>query len=166
MRSAELREYAFHTLLNQEGIIVDTKSFKKHRARGGGMETMGGIYYGSHYFNPSQRSGNCPELQLTKSALRGHIRTGVTQGYGSDLFSVWVLGFGELLNMVKQPTHDIIDWSFYSFVFIADGVVMVFPANRPKFARQLAAISGTNSIWSCSALRAGHRPNPFGYEGD
>jgi hypothetical protein len=68
--------------------------------------------------------------------------------------------------MVKRPTRSILNWSFYSYVFIADGVVMVFPANRPQFATALAAASGQYSVWSCEGLREGREPNPFGYEGD
>ena len=149
MKSADAKQAAFGVLSQIENLTYDPDKFRKFRKRGGGMETMGGVYYGSHYFNPGERQGNHPELQMTRSALRGLLH------FGRDCFSVWTMTLSELASMVAKPTNALINWSFFSYVVIVPGVVMVYPQNRPEFGRMLAATVGTNATWSCQALREG-----------
>lgn len=137
-------------LLGIEGLQFD--GLKKHRRRE--AEYSGACYYGSHYFNPSDVSGNCPELQLTRTAPRASIR------FDRDLFSAWVMGYGDLQLLVKRPCDALVDWTFYCFCFLDDdGHVIVFPSNRPEFATALASVTGTRCVWSCKALRDGREPD-------
>jgi hypothetical protein len=157
MKTADLRSAAVNILGQVEDVSVDPKGFVKHRPRGGGLETAGGVYYGSTFFNSCDVADNCPELQLTRAGLRQTIR------FGTDCFSVFVVGYDQLRRMVKQPQSGIVDWSFFSFVFIADGIVMIFLQNRPQFGRTLAAAAGTNKVWSCGALADGREPDLHPY---
>ena len=149
MRIADLRSAAVNILGQVEGVRFDSKGFVRHRARGGGLETSGGVYYGSAFFNSCDVADNRPELQLTKTGLRQTIR------FETDCFSVFVIGYDELRRMVKQPQSGIIDWSFFSFVLLKDEVVMVFLQNRHAFGRALAAATGSHRVCSCDALRLG-----------
>jgi hypothetical protein len=151
MKTADLRSAANDILGQVEGIQLDPKGFVKHRPRGGGLETAGGVYYGSTFFNSCDVAENRPELQLTRAGLRQTIR------FGTDCFSVFVIGLEDLRKMVKQPQSGIIDWSFFNHVLIADGIAMVFLHNRPQFGRALAAAAGTNEVHSCIALNPDRR---------
>jgi hypothetical protein len=157
MKVADLRSAAVNILGQVGDVGFDSKGFKRHRPRGGGLETAGGVYYGSTFFNSCDVADNRPELQLTKAGLRQTIR------FGTDCFSVFVIGYDDLRKMVKRPQSGIINWSFFSFVFIADGIVMIFLQNRPYFGSAIAAAAGTNQVWSCGALADGREPNLHPY---
>jgi hypothetical protein len=53
-----------------------------------------------------------------------------------------------------------VDWSFFDYVLIADGIVMVFLQNRREFGRTLAAHAGTNEVHSCISLNPDRRYGP------
>jgi len=147
MKNATLRTTAVTILGQMEGVTVHPKGLIRHRVRGGGLETSGGVYYGSHYFNSCDVADNSPELQLTRDGLRATI------DLQNDCFSVYVIGLEDLGRMVKRPTNSILDWSYFSLVTIAEGMAMVFLQNRSQFGSALAAAAGTNRIDSCEALR-------------
>ena len=135
--------------------VTEVEPPVRHRPRG--SECPGGVYYGSHYFNPPETAGNAPNYQLTKGAARGCVR------FHSDLFSMWYTTLGELRRMVKRPVRYMLGWSGHCYVFLTEDTsdaspVAVFYSNRNEFGRALAAAAGTNAVWSCSALAEGQEP--------
>lgn len=154
MRVSEARRLANEVIDSIDGV-TEVETPVRHRPRA--SECPGGVYYGGHYYNPPETTGNAPNYQLTKAAAEGHVR------HGRDLFSVWYLTLAELRRMVKRPVRYLLGWSGHAYVFLtADtsdaGVVAVFYANRGEFARQLAVAAGTNAVWSCAALADGREP--------
>lgn len=137
--------------------VTEVETPVRHRPRG--SECPGDVYYGSHYFNPPETTGNAPNLQLTKGAAEGHVR------HGSDLFSVWYLSLGQLRRMVQRPVRYMLGWQGHCYVFLTEDTsdaspVAVFYSNRNEFGRAVAAAAGTNAVWSCSALADGREPRP------
>jgi hypothetical protein len=135
--------------------VTEVESPVRHRPRR--SECPGGVYYGHHYFNPSETAGNAPNYQLTKGAAEGYVR------FGGDLFSVWYTTLRGLRTMVGRPIRYFLGWEGHCYVFLTEdtsdgGPVAVFYANRGEFARRLAAASGTSAVWSCSALASGSDP--------
>jgi len=152
---AELRTAAATVLSQVPGLTVEP--LVKHRGRRDGM---GGLYYGGHYFNHMDVADERPELHLTRSMPRATVRL-VRDGGGTDCFSVWVGGYGDLRNLVKKPSRGICDWSFFSFCFLDhEGHVAVFLSNRGgTFGHALAEAANIRCLWSCSALREGREPD-------
>ena len=141
----QLRRAADAVLSRVENLQYDITEFRRYRRRPG---NGGGCYYGSVFFNNVEVAGSAPELQLTRSAPRGHLR------FGSDLFSAWIVGLGDLTLMVRCPVSYILDWSHNSYVPLDDaGHVLVFPANRQSFGAALARVSGCGSVRCGQALR-------------
>ncbi len=150
---AELRS-ASRVLSGIEGIDFEPSLFIRHRARR--CECRGALYYGPHYFNPSDVADQCPELYLTRSMPRQTIR------WNGDCFSAWIGGYGDLREIVRRPTSHFIHWGFYSFCFLdRDGHVLVFPSNRGRLGDAVARATGMMAVWSCQALRDGREPGPL-----
>ena len=154
MNATLARKFAAEVVAGIEGV-AEVEAPVRHRPRG--SECRGGVYYGSHYFNPPETGGNAPNYQLTKGAAEGHVR------FHADLFSVWYLTLGELRKMVKRPVRYLLGWSGHCYVSLTEdtsdaGPVAVFYSNRDEFGRALAAAAGTNAVWSCSALADGREP--------
>ena len=144
----ELRRVADAVLRQIGDLRYDIADLKRRRRRPG---NAGGLYHGPTFFNSCEVGGNAPEYQLTRSAPRCQVR------FGADLFSVWVLGLGDLRRMVRRPVTYILDWSHYSHAPLDDGGhVLVFPANRTTFAAALGRATGRPSA-RCDTL-GGVRP--------
>jgi len=154
VRVPEARRLAAEVIGGIEGV-TEVEPPVRHRPRG--SECPGGVYYGSHYFNPPETAGDAPNYRLTRGAAEGHVR------YRGDLFSVWYTTLGELRRMVRRPVRYFLGWEGHCYVFLtqdtsAAAPVAVFYANRDEFACRLATAGGTDAVWSCSALAGGRGP--------
>ena len=144
MKTADAIQQALAVLGKMDKVMTSDNLFKRYQKRDGGC---GGLNYGHTYFNPVQIEYRAPELQLTASAVRGQVR------FENDLFSVWVLEYTKLRDLCREPVSYCVGWDLYSYSFIGKGVVMVFPSNRFRFGKALAAVAGTNDVFSCSVVR-------------